>query len=216
LPYPDFIIESKEKSIGIEHTRLLNVGSQRLIKNIKQILKIAEQNLLSKSENFTHVINITLNYQTEILNNKSLSTTTLTKVEKELIAELISNWIYSHLKNLSTSKPSFIDKIGVSIDSIHPLSINLAENYVGRIEIEKLLMERLESKEKKVSHYSTIKDFDELWLVIIVNGVTAASSFIIEEARLKSKIASSFTKVFLFDSFSNNALLIYPPEIKNT
>ncbi len=215
LPYPDFIIENKEKNIGIEHTRLLNVGSQRLIKNIKQILKIAEKNLLSKEEKFTQVVNISLNYQTEILNNKSLSTPTLTKVEKELIAELISNWIYSHLKNLNTPKPSFIDKIGVSIDSIHPLSINLAESYIGKVEIEKILMERLESKEKKVSRYSTIKDFDELWLVIIVNGVTAASSFIIEEAKLKSKIASSFTKVFLFDSFSNNALLIYQSDITN-
>jgi hypothetical protein len=169
--------------------------------------------LLNKNDKFTQIINLSLNYQTEILNNKSLSSTTLTKLEKESIAEIISDWIYSHLNNLSIPKPCFIDKFGISLDSVHPLSINLAENYIGKSEIEKLLLERLESKEKKVPHYSSIEAFDELWLVIIVNGVTAASSFVIEEAKLKSKISSSFTKVFLFDTFSNNANLIYRGEL---
>ena len=43
LPYPDFIVAIDDNKIGVEHTRLLNVDSQKFIKNIKQILKTAEQ-----------------------------------------------------------------------------------------------------------------------------------------------------------------------------
>lgn len=216
LPYPDFVIASEHKSIGIEHTRLINIGSQRFIKNITQILKTAEQNLRRKNSNLIQIINLSFNYQIEVVNNKSLSNPTLTKVEKDLIAELISDYVYSHLENPNTTKPGFIDKIEFSMDSVHPLSINLVENYVGKTEIEKLLIKRLDSKEQKYSHYSTIKNFDEIWLVVIVNGITVASSYIIEGDSLKSKIASNFTKVFLFDSFSNKPLLIYDSTIIDT
>jgi hypothetical protein len=204
VPYPDFIIESNKKTIGIEHTRLLSETSQRFIKNIRHVLKIAEDTLRKKDEHFTQIINLRFNYQAEVLNRKTLTNTTLTKDEKESIAKIISDWIYSRLINLSPAKPSFIDKVEVIVDSIHPLSLNLVESYLGKTEVENLLGKRLESKEKKVSRYSSVSGLDEVWLIIIVNGVSTASSFVIEEAELKNKIASSFDKVYLFDAFSNS------------
>lgn len=209
LPYPDFIVANDDKKVGVEHTRLLNVDSQKFIKNIKQILKTAEKIVRDENPNLTQIINISFNYDIEVVNNKSLSNSTLTKAEKDLIAQLVASFVLSYIENSDTSIPGFIDKVSFSIDSVHPISINLIENYIGKTDIETLLIERLKSKEQKHSHYSRVDSIDELWLVIIVNGVTAASSFIIDSESLKNKIASNFNKIYLFDSFSNDAILIY-------
>lgn len=214
LPYPDFIVKRADKTIGIEHTRILNTGSQIFIKNIRQILKTAEQIVKSINPNLTQVVNLSFNYQIEAVNNKSLSNPSLTKSEKDSIAQLVSSFVYAHLENRNATKPDFIDKIQFSTDSVHPISINLIENYIGKTEIESLLSGRLASKEGKHSNYSTISSFDELWLVIIINGVTVASSYIFDSATLKKDIESKFNKVFLFDTFSSDATVIFDSTTK--
>lgn len=209
LPYPDFIINRANKRIGIEHTRILNTGSQIFIKNIRQILKSAEQILRSIDSNLNQVVNLGFNYQVGVINKKSLSDSTLTKAEKDSLAHLVSSFVYAHLESKNATKPDFIDQIQFSTDSVHPLSINLIENYIGKTEFESLLSERLLSKEGKHAAYSTICGFDELWLVIILNGVTVASSYMIDSSALENSIESNFNRIFLFDTFSSDVTVIF-------
>jgi len=215
LPYPDFITTNGDNKLGIEHTRLLNVSSQRLMKNIKHILETAEQIVRNINSKLTEIVSISFNYDTEVVNNKSLSTSTLSKTEKNMIAQLLASFILSYVEKSDTPIPSFIKKVSISIDSVHPISINLIENFIGKTDIEALLLERLKSKEQKHQHYSIVESFDELWLIIIVNGVSSASSFIIDSLSLKSRIASNFDKIYLFDSFSNDTTLIYSSPMTN-
>ena len=149
------------------------------------------------------------NYQVGVINKKSLSDSTLTKAEKDSLAHLVSSFVYAHLESKNATKPDFIDQIQFSTDSVHPLSINLIENYIGKTEFESLLSERLLSKEGKHAAYSTICGFDELWLVIILNGVTVASSYMIDSSALENSIESNFNRIFLFDTFSSDVTVIF-------
>ena len=67
IPYPDFIITDGKSKIGLEHTRILNVPSQRIVKNIKQIFQQAEKLIHEKNETLTQIINLGLNYHFNIL-----------------------------------------------------------------------------------------------------------------------------------------------------
>lgn len=213
LPYPDFIVSIKEEKIGIEHTRLLNSEYQKFNKTIKYILQNAEKSLREKNSSLTQIVNLSLNYYEEALKGYTLSTPNLSKNQKNKIAEIISTYILELLCQQNPAKPSFIANVDIATNSVHPISVVLIEKYLGRTEFKELLGTILQSKESKYDKYSTIKNFTELWLVIILNGVSGPSSYVIEKDQLEENITSKFEKIYLFDTFSQEVTLLHSKNV---
>ena len=200
---PDFIISSENKRIGIEHTRLMNTNSQIWIKKVSQIIKKAETLLLQRKPELKQIVNISINYWKLNINGKDLSVK-LSIQDKEQIASEIADYIESLLTNGELTKPPYVDRVSISEMSEHPLSLILNENYIAKTESTNLFEERIRDKETKLGSYLVNNSLDELWLLVVVSGATASSSFILQEQNLFN---SKFDKVFLFDSFSNEYLI---------
>ena len=205
---PDFIIFNGNKKVGIEHTRLMNSESKMLIAETISILKKAEKILLGKDSQRTQLINISINYWKMILRDKSIVGQRFSLKEKDELAELIANYIECLLLNNEQAKPPFIDKVTISERSTNPLSIEINENYLGKPDYEDLITATLQPKEKRYSSYSQDQTLSELWLLIVLNGVTASSSYLLS-GNIKRSFSSHFDKVFLFDGFSHESVLIY-------
>jgi len=200
---PDFIISSDNKRIGIEHTRLINTISQIWIKTVSQILKKAETLLLKRNPELKQIVNISINYWKLSINGKNLSVK-LSIQEKEKIANEIADYIESLLSNGGMTQPSFIDKISISERSEHPLNLIFNENYLAKTESTHLFVERIRDKETKLGSYLANNSLDELWLLVVISGVTGSSSFILQE---QNHFETKFDKVFLFDNFSHEFLV---------
>lgn len=205
---PDFTVITDSKRIGIEHTRVMNSKSQMLVKTTIYILKKAETILLQKNPRLKQIVNVSINYWKVSINDRSLSLK-LTIQENDQIAMAIADYIGSVLNNAIANKPEYIDSVSVSNRSEHPLTIVLNENYIAKPEFKNLFEERIKSKETKLASYAKNKSLDELWLVVVISGVTASSSYI--PANL-NKFDTRFDKVFLFDNFSHDYLLLHPTE----
>lgn len=200
---PDFIISSDNKRIGIEHTRLMNTISQIWIKTVSKILKKAEILLLKRKPELKQIVNISINYWKLSINDKNLSVK-LSVQEKAQIANQIADYIESLLCKGGLTPPSFIDKISISERSEHPLNLILNENYIAKPESTDLFLERIRDKETKLGSYLANNSLEELWLLVVISGVTASSSFILQE---QNHFETKFDKVFLFDNFSGEYLI---------
>jgi hypothetical protein len=101
-------------------------------------------------------------------------------------------------------QPSYIDKISISERSEHPLNLILNENYIAKTESTNLFVARIRDKETKLGSYLANNLLDELWLLVVISGVTGSSSFILQE---QNHFETKFDKVFLFDNFSHDYLI---------
>lgn len=200
---PDFIISVDNNRIGIEHTRLIHVNSQIWIKTVSQILKRAERILLNRNPGLKQIVNISVNYWKLRINEKTLSDKLSIK-EKDQIAHEIATYVERVINRAELQKPSFINKISISEMSDHPLSLILNENYIAKSEYAKLFEERISDKESKLGSYLANNSLDELWLLVVISGVSAPSSFILEK---HSTFETKFDKVFLFDTFSREYII---------
>lgn len=195
---PDFIVSVDKKRIGIEHTRIININSQIWIKTVAQVLKKSESILLKRNPELKQIVNISVNYWKIQINGKSLSEK-LSINEKDQIANEVADYVESLLNKQELQQPSFIDKVSISERSEHPLNLILNENYIAKNESAKLFEERISDKESKLGSYLANNSFDELWLLVVVSGVSAPSSFNLEK---HNTFETKFDKVFLFDAFS--------------
>lgn len=200
---PDFIILSENKRIGIEHTRLINHISQIWIRTVSQILKKAESILLKRKPALNQIVNIGINYWKLNINGKGLLNK-LSILEKDELASEIADFIESLITNTESVQPHFIDNVSISERSEHPLNFVLNENYIAKAESNNLFAERINEKELKLGSYLANNFLDEIWLLIVISGVTGSSSFFLQQ---QSKFQTKFDKVFLFDNFSHEYLV---------
>ncbi|MGC4100863.1 hypothetical protein [Ferruginibacter sp.] len=209
---PDFILLDEDKKIGVEHTRIMDKESKSLIQETKSILKRAEHILLARDNQRKQLINISISYWLMNTANKSVVNNRFSIAEKNQLAITIADYIESILLNKEIVKPSFIDNVSVSDRSLHPLCIEINENYVGKTEYESLILPVLSAKEEKYASYSEDKTLTELWLLVVLNGVSAPSSYILSSDILNNPFSSQFDKIFFFDGFSHESFLFYSKE----
>lgn len=205
---PDFIIIHEQQRVGVEHTRLINSETKNLIKTTTWILKKAEQILLIKNAGLNQIINISINYSKITVEGKNLTTDIFSAKDKEAVAEIIASLIENLLAGNEIPLPSFVENISISDKSVHPLNIKLNENYIAKDEFQQLFEKTIAAKEKKYSSYSNNKTLDEIWLLIVASGVSAASSYLFQGDNFNKGIASQFDKVFLFDNFSHEYVIL--------
>lgn len=205
---PDFIITNEQQRVGVEHTRLINSETKNLIKTATWILKKAEQILLAKNSDLNQIINISINYSKITAEGKNLTTDTFSTKDKEAVAEIIASFIENRLAGNEIALPSFVENISISDKSVHPMSIKLNENYIAKDQFQQLFEKTITAKEKKYSSYSGNKSLDEIWLLIVASGVTAASSYLFKSDSFNEEVTSQFDKVFLFDNFSHEYVVL--------
>ena len=70
---PDFILEKANKTIGIEHTRLIDQPTQKMIGTLEKIIRNTRKQLLENNITSNDLINIGFNYKERIINKKNLT-----------------------------------------------------------------------------------------------------------------------------------------------
>ena len=200
--YPDFIIKKDLYQIGVEHTRLIQRPVKEDIQYIRVLLKSTTKMLLDKNSKLTGIVNVVFDYNASVIGDRTLSSSKFKKVETEQIARQLADYIRSYLNNESVDSPSFIKQASYQPTST-PIHLDLVEEYLGRNFYNDVLTTTLEPKELKHFKYSAVKDFHELWLLVIVQSTTGASSFVLDSAAIENRPDSKFDKVFLFDTVSN-------------
>lgn len=201
LRYPDFMVSKENRTIGIEHTRLMDNKSKQFVSAVKNILKRAEKQLLLIDASLTQIINISFNYSKLIWNGKLLLSEKFRANEKEEVAMVISNYLNSVLEKNDIDKPEFIEKVSISGPTNFSLSIEHNEKYLGKSDFIEQLLKTIDSKESKFSRYLQAGSFDEIWLLIVAGGASTASSYDFADIVFE-KINSQFDQIFLFDNFS--------------
>ena len=193
---PDFILEDGDKLIGIEHTRLINQDTQKIIGTLKKIIFNAQKFLLEKSETSNTLINIGFKYEEKIIKDKNLFDN-LSQKEIKQIGSNIAEIIIGFQKSTSHILPDYIDKILVQ-ETKFSTEINLIENYISKNNYDALLTKLIERKESKLKRYRYNNGLEEIWLLIINSGIKSSSGF---EMPNQTSIKSNFNKILVMDNF---------------
>jgi hypothetical protein len=215
LEYPDFIILKEGKRIGLEHTRLINGGSNAVFKNIQLILEDAKQSLLLQIPEATGVINVSINHTNIVTNNKSMVDGSFTLEERKAITEELSKYFALLITDPDTQKPSYVIYGFWQANREFSIDIKHAEMYLPEKpdEVKIILGERIQKKEANHSRYANSQPFDEVWLLVAMQGVKSSSGFKINGDYIPAEIPSAFNRIIVFDSFGYDLVEIKPTSI---
>ncbi|WP_431294153.1 hypothetical protein [Pedobacter sp. P26] len=82
LAYPDFTVRQDGRTIGIEHTRLINPKLKAAFNSAKQVITDAEIDLKNRNLDFKCTVNIFINFSRPILNGATFYTRNFNRQEK--------------------------------------------------------------------------------------------------------------------------------------
>ena len=188
-PNPDFVLQYKNKKIGLEHTRIINDGAQRYY-SVKSLLEIAQEVYIQK-------------YNTNVLATFSILNDSwdYSKVEQKYIAEEIADLVHQKINNNSINLPEKITKINISKHSLVSFSYK-EKNWEPEILSRERLKKDIQKKERKIDLYKSSKDnLNEIWLVLFI-GTLNSATYNIDHSE-SYKINSKFDRVYLMDDFKN-------------
>jgi hypothetical protein len=206
LVYPDFIVSYNGLRIGIEHTRLIDKTENEFIRVTSRYLDSAKDILLAQFPGATGIINITLDYNQPVTGDKTFAAFDFTKPERDSIPGMIARYLASVLNGIEVEKPVYIDRAsftpnpGISLDVIHN------EQYLSKKDADNLLMKAIKAKEKRYTDYSQKQKLDEFWLLVVMDGVTASSSYKYTAEDIPTGTISNYDRIYLFDAFGSKFL----------
>jgi hypothetical protein len=195
---PDFLVQNNDRTIGIEHTRLIDNQIEKVIGTVRKILRKAKDNILSRNELTNTLINIQPHYDIQILGNKTLSSS-LTPSELQRIAKIFENDIINTASDRSKI-PAYLNVLTFTATE-HPLELNLMETYSTKHSFEHLLKSAISKKEAKAVNYKQYSNISELWLLIINSGIKSSASFNLSNIDSYSITSCKFARIFLMDNF---------------
>lgn len=197
---PDCIVQKNDSQIGIEIKDLIIQEREKKIEGtIKSIFNKIELELSENNEKYKGI------YRIEFFNE----TLSLKRKDKKKIKSEILGFIKT---GTFISKNEIVKKIRKTPHKKVHLYKGEA-TIVGRLE-QKIVLDRIKSKEKNVKRYANSGDFDELWLLLIIGGVQKSSNYShFEESITKDVFESNFDKIFIYDFFNKQ---ITELKIRNT
>ena len=207
LKYPDFIVRSSERTIGIEHTRLINPTIKAAFNSAKQVITEAEVILKNRNLDYKRTVNIFINFSKPVLDGNNFYNKKFTRGKKKRISIVIAGYIEGLLSGQVLEKPTFLEHVVITSSQDSRIDLILAEEYIAKEGFLELLNERIEAKEAKFHNYISAAEFDSCWLLIIIDGVSSFSGFDLEELK-EIHTSNKFEKIILFETFSSKIFIL--------
>ncbi len=193
-PNPDFILKVENKTIGLEHTRIVDPEKSQGFYSISNLFdeaakKYQKSNPESKICATFRLKNDTLNFE---------------KRDKRNIIDTINTFVNEAKNGDFKNQPDFIDKIVIMPNSVISFSY-LENNFRGKKLTHLKLQNAISIKETKLEKlYSQSNSINEFWLVLIVGSLNLAS-FELDES-IDYRMESKFDRVYLMSDFSNEII----------
>jgi len=188
---PDFIVEIEGERIGIEHTGIYNDEVVGQINMFQSILEQCEAILKENNKNINVLLNVFVSPENAHKNRTE-------------IKNACTEYFQSLIDKKAIAKPPYIDK--VIIAEHETLQVFLSEDYwVANSNIETI--ERLISqKEAKVEKYKENSRLEKIHLLMMIDGASAKSNFVIDPAKLPKK-KSPFDELIIYNTFEQTILV---------
>lgn len=201
---PDFILDSNEVKIGLEHTRLEAGQDKAYIAEIwKKYLKDACSLVLSKIPELNGVANLTLDADYKLYDGKSLRDfkEKVIKDNTNIIKKELVNYMLSVIQGSEIARPSFVKEFSYQ-HSNEPFSLKYNQDYFVRNDFTEILLAGIQRKEKKLNAYRENTDITECWLLLVYGDANLSSGFKVAEYSLTVAIDSKFDRIFILNSFN--------------
>jgi len=209
LKYPDFIVKLERKSIGIEHTRLINEKMIGATKTAKQFLQGALLLLQQDHSDLSGIVNVEIDFTVPVIGKKTFYTRGFTTDERNQLKKTLADYIYSVLIHEHGTMPDYIKAVDIGENPGFPLSIELSERYFAIGGFKELLLDRIAAKEKRYKSYHVHSQLDRIWLFVVLDGVSSHSGFDLKNELFLYEGKSEFELIIVFDVFNGKYYLIY-------
>jgi hypothetical protein len=197
---PDFIIQIKDKSIGLEHETIRNKKTVGNIGSIRSLIKKVEQYYINtftesttpfqeKYPNCPNMI-VDIRFFDDLFSFK--------KQESSKLSMDVANYVHSLIKGEETEKPDYINRVSIRPHTKVSFIVNTDINKTEKLEFE-TLKTFIEKKESKVDRYKKISKLKEQWLLVVAGSLNRDSFEIENEFKLDK---SGFDRVYLLDDFN--------------
>lgn len=197
-PNPDFIIDIMGKEVGLEHTRLTIDDAEKKRKYFSVVDLIeydAAKEFKKRYPNELRLVNF-------FLKNDALE---IRKHEKELLVDIVCNYVNDVLNGKCENKPNFVEDI--EIMKHDKLSFNFIENSLEGSHLSfEHFREVVKKKETKLNIYKEKSMIDEYWLVLVGGSLNSVSLKI--DDNINYKMESTFDKVFLVSDFNGQIISV--------
>lgn len=168
---------------------------------MRSILGTVKNELSSRNSSYSGLINVEIDFSKDVISGKNFATSKFTSREVKQIVGILTEHFEMLLNDLTVKLPSYINSASINNGDTHLLDIILVESYIGLTDFKDLLTKTIEAKEKRFPSYASSNNFQELWLVIVIDG-TSSSSYVLNYDNLnEATITSNFDRIYLFDSF---------------
>ncbi|MDR8391640.1 hypothetical protein NC796_10840 [Aliifodinibius sp. S!AR15-10] len=207
---PDFILQDKSGSIGIEHRRIVKPSDEKGF-NLKQEEQVHEKAVNLACEKFfkstEEFVEVTISFASRTKINAENLAPRIAEIVKDNIPEEGSfKLLKKYDDNLNKVLPDEISKIRIF------KSASLDGNYWtfdgGGFETElkpELIQKAIDDKNQKLPNYREIHpECNEYWLLLVIHGFRPSSWFEIPDSLGSTGFEYDFDKVFLFDVQKRN------------
>jgi hypothetical protein len=189
---PDFIIEMNGDKIGVELTGIFDTKVVAEINSFNGILEGATRILKQKFPTLTGMFNFTIDPSKIEL-----------KYKQQIMQECVECVV---AKMTGNSIPIFNWLLSITLSEHSILKLMVSENYIlSDVNIDQLI-QTIQKKEHKFSAYKENTGLSIFWLLILVDGASAKSSFNIELDKLPLYLNTEY-KVFIYDQMKH--IIIY-------
>ncbi|MBN8672814.1 MAG: hypothetical protein J0L56_01705 [Chitinophagales bacterium] len=185
---PDFIIEINGEQIGIEHTRVYDKALVAMISNLEKVCKDVQQALSLKAPDAKKIFNIQFNYDK------------ISQIDRKSLVPILLEYLFNYLSDQAIDNPEIVKKISVSSHST--LEIVLSEEYLSKGIATKDLDVLISQKEQKLKKYEANCGLKNIYLLVIVDGVSEKSDHDLSPELLPQR-EFSFNNIFVFNPFKN-------------
>lgn len=202
---PDLRIVGTSRTIGIEHTQILNNSNKEACLKAEEVL---EEQVVNKAQKiFEQKNSVPIYVNTFFLPDAKLFKPQVNGIAYSL-ATLVSDNIPEKGEEKSIESWQTRNKLPPEIDTVHlewyenatyPMWAVPRSGFIPDL-TPKIVTNRIRHKERYFDKYREC--CNEIWLVIVIDGYTPAGSWEISSETIESEYVTQFDRVVLFDYFS--------------
>lgn len=197
---PDFIIQVKDKTIGLEHETIRNTKTVGNIGSIKSLIQRVEQYYINTfTDSITPFKEKYPNCPNMIVDIRFIDDLfSFKKQESSKLSIEIANYVHSLINGEETDKPHYINRVSIKPHTQVSFIVRTDINKTEKLEFE-TLKTFIEKKESKVARYKKISKLKEQWLLLVAGSLNRDSFEIENDFNLDK---SGFERVYLLDDFN--------------
>jgi len=186
---PDFIIQNNNKTIGVEHSVILDTSFKKKEGYIKSIFHSAEKQLIKDNSIKNDLMNCYI---------KSDFVYNIHK-KKKLINEIIE--VIMHYRRFNEIKENNLIEYIISLPHSTFDLLPLFGSWKRKNITDKIVIDAIKKKESKIETYKQ-NSVNDQWLLLVI-GSFGRSTYDVKN-NFSMDINSKFKRIFLLEDFDNN------------